>query len=367
MPPCGRDFSGERTDSKEGEWGSLREGASLQARENNRTTALVDTLRAFSKLETAGMDTPCQDQRNLDCPPEGTGKTAGFTPRQAEWITLVCLYSGLFTRHQVEAFLGSSQPTASRFVQRLLDTRLSDRPIVRDLNRDGRRICHLFAGQIYRRLEIPYLRHRRETPPEVTRRRLLSLDVVLDHPEVAWLETEQEKVACFEQMGIGADLLPRRIYAGRARGRVQYFPLRLPVAVEPERAVFVYIDPGMGTRSELDYRGAAHHSLWNELRERGRRVEVVAIAWEQKHLDRIGRRLEFWRVGGKGEDSPQAAFLRQDLADAERDTAERHGGLNVVMEKIDQLGQETPACNGRALIDDFRPWGSRTWRTRMAI
>ena len=294
-------------------------------------------------------------------------ETVGFTPRQAEWIALVCLYSGLFTRHQVEAFLGSSQPTASRFVQRLLDTRLSGKPIARDLNRDGRRICHLFAGQIYRRLEIPYLRHRRKTPPEVTRRRLLSLDVVVDHPEMAWLGTEQEKVACFEQLGIGADLLPRRIYAGRARGRVQYFPLRLPVAVEPDRAIFVYIDPGMGTRSELDFWGAAHRNFWDKLRERGRRVEVVAMAWEQKHLDRARRRLEFWAAGDKGEASRQAAFLRQAIADVDWDTVERHGGLNVVMEKINRLEQESPPSNGRGLIDDFCLWGSRTWRTRMAI
>ena len=291
-------------------------------------------------------------------------ETVGFTPRQAEWIALVCLYSALFTRHQVEVFLGSSQPTASRFVQRLLDARLSGKPIARDLNRGGRHICHLFARQIYRQLEIPYLRHRRQAPPEVTRRRLLSLDAVLDHPEMAWLGTEQEKVACFAQLGIGPDLLPRRIYAGRARGRVQYFPLRLPVAVEPEKAIFVYIDPGMGTRSELDYWGAAHRNLWNKLRQTGRRVEVVAMAWDQKHFDRAGRRLEFWRGCSKGEASQQAAFLRQAIADADWDTIERHGGLNVVMEKIAQLEQEMPASNGRGMIDEFRLWGSRTWRTR---
>ena len=294
-------------------------------------------------------------------------ETVGFTPRQAEWIALVCLHSGLFTRDQVEAFLRSSQPTASRFVQRLLDARLSGKPIARDLNKDGRHICHLFARQIYRLLEIPYRRHRRETPPEVTRRRLLSLDVVLDHPEMAWLGTEQEKVACFEQLGIGPDLVPRRIYAGRARGRVQYFPLRLPVAVEPDRAIFVYIDPGMGTRSELDYWGRAHRQIWNKLRETGRRVEVVAMAWEQKHLDHARRRLEFWAAGARGEASRQAALLRQAIADADRDTVERHGGLNVAMEKIDQLEQETPASNGAGMIDDFRLRGSRTWRTRSGL
>ena len=61
-------------------------------------------------------------------------ETVGFTPRQAEWIVLVCLHSGLFTRDQVESFLGSSQPKASRFYQQLLDALLSGKPIARDLN-----------------------------------------------------------------------------------------------------------------------------------------------------------------------------------------------------------------------------------------
>ena len=294
-------------------------------------------------------------------------ETVGFTPRQAQWIALVCLHSGLFTRNQVEAFLRSSQPTASRFVQRLLDARISGKPIARDLNKGQRHICHLFARQIYRQLEVPYLRHRRKTPPEVTRRRLLSLDAVLDHPEMAWLGTEQEKVACFEQLGIGPDLLPRRIFAGRARGRVQYFPLRLPVAVEPDRAVFVYIDPGMGTRSELDYWGKAHRELWRRLRERGRHVEVVAMAWEQKHLDRARRRLKFWAAGARGEASRQAALLRQALADADWDTVDRHGGFDAVVDKINQAAKETAAWSGAGIIDDFRLRGSSTWRTRGAI
>ena len=79
-----------------------------------------------------------------------------------------------------------------------------------------------------------------------------------------WLTTEQEKVSCFEQLGIERDLLPRRIYAGRAKGLIHYFPLKTPVAVGPEAAVFVYVDPGMGTRSELDSWGEAHRRLWGE-------------------------------------------------------------------------------------------------------
>ena len=47
-----------------------------------------------------------------------------------------------------------------------------------------------------------------------------------------------------------------------------------------------------------------------------------------------------------------------------QDTVERHAGLDVVMEKIDQWELENPATNGRRMIDDFRLRGSRTCRRR---
>ena len=165
----------------------------------------------------------------------------GFTPQQAEWITLVCLHSGLFTRDQVEAFFGYSKSSANRFIQALLQTRISHKPIASETITDGRRVCRIFGKQIYGELEIPPIRHRRETSLEVTRRRLLSLDFVLDHPEWAWLPTEQEKVACFQQLGIErAWLLPRRVYSGHAKGHGRYFPLRMPVAVGPEAALYSF-------------------------------------------------------------------------------------------------------------------------------
>ena len=36
---------------------------------------------------------------------------------------------------------------------------------------------------------------------------------------------------------------------------------KMPVAVEKDRAVFTYIHPGMGTRTDLDSWGAAHRKL----------------------------------------------------------------------------------------------------------
>ena len=188
----------------------------------------------------------------------------GFTPQEAEWIALVCLHSGLFTRDQVEVFFGHTKSTANRFIQRLLQVKLSRRTLAAEEITDARRICRIFGKAIYRELGLTNVRHRREASIEVTRRRLLSLDFVLDHPDLPWLATEQEKVACFAQLGIDPDLLPKRIYAGRANGRVRNFHIKMPVAVEQHRAVFTYIDPGMGTPSELHSWGGADHQRSRE-------------------------------------------------------------------------------------------------------
>ena len=88
------------------------------------------------------------------------------------------------------------------------------------------------------------------------------------------------------------------------------------------------------------------------------------MAWDLHLLDRAGLRLEFWAGGTNGEASPQAAFLRQAIADAAWDTVERHDDVDVDMEKIDQWEQENPTSNGREMIDDFRLRGSRTCRRR---
>ena len=227
---------------------------------------------------------------------------------------------------------------------------------------DGRRICRIFGKQIYRELEIPHTRHRRETSLEVTRRRLLSLDFVLDHPELAWLPTEREKVACFQQLGIELGLLPCRIYAGHAKGQIHYFPLKMPVAMGPEAAVFVYIDPGMGTRSELDSWREAHRPLWQMLRECGWRVEVVAVAWEQELLDRAERVLQSWIARDMTGADRELLTLHQAVSSADWDTVERYGSLNAALKKINQLKQVTPEPKGLGMIDDFHLWGSRRCR-----
>ena len=163
----------------------------------------------------------------------------GWTGRQAEWIALACLHSGVFTRAQLSAYLRIDRWQALRFVRAM-----SERRLAADETLEGRKVCRICGRGIYRALGAEDIRHRRIASEEVLLRRLLSLDYVLEHTGLSWLPTESEKVGAFEALGIERRLLPSRLYRGAAGNTRRYFPVKLPVALEAERAVFVYVDPG---------------------------------------------------------------------------------------------------------------------------
>ncbi len=120
----------------------------------------------------------------------------GWTGRDAEWIALVCLQSGVFTRSQYGAYFktGADRKPAGRFVRALLEKTLAVED-ARAIFPGGARAVHLTQKSIYRALGIPDLRHRRgqEATTQVLMRRLLALDYVIERPTLGWLPTEAEK------------------------------------------------------------------------------------------------------------------------------------------------------------------------------
>ena len=61
---------------------------------------------------------------------------------------------------------------------------------------------------------------------------MLSLDCVLEHPDLGWLPTEPEKLAYFQRLGISPSVLPQRVYRGPFTDRPtrRYFAFKLPIA-----------------------------------------------------------------------------------------------------------------------------------------
>ena len=174
----------------------------------------------------------------------------GWRDRHAEWIALVCLHSGVFTRAQSMRCLDAHPEQVRRVVHDLIDRGLAAEETVPGVRGIGR-VCRIFSRRVYRALGAEHVRHRRDASNEVLMRRLLSLDYVIEHHDLPWLPTETEKVAAFETLGIERRLLPVRVYRGAAGNTHRHFPVKLPVALDSARATFVYVDPGHDTSTAL--------------------------------------------------------------------------------------------------------------------
>ena len=201
----------------------------------------------------------------------------GWNPEDAEWVAMVCLHSGVFTRSQYTAYFHAHHSRAQRFVQTLVDFKLAVEepiPVIRRMDRT--QACRITYKGIYRELGVPNIRHRRFADPGAYLRRLLSLDYVIEHPELEWLPTEEEKVFYCTGVGVPKNQLPKRIYTGAAGGLARYFHLKLPIA-GGATTTFVYVDPGNNTSTELQNWGWAHQHVWRVMRERGIKIHLAAI------------------------------------------------------------------------------------------
>ena len=267
----------------------------------------------------------------------------GWTGREAEWIALVCLHSGVFTRAQFcHHFDNAHRWTAGRFVQTLLDRKAAIENQW-PLGTGAGKTCRIFDRRIYRALGVENIRHRREASRPLLIRRLLSLDYVIEHPGLNWLPGEHEKVQFLTELGLPRRLIPRRIYYGAVSQRKRYFALKLPLALDPETATFVYIDPGHASDAELRSWGAAHARLWEALRKTGRRVRVIGIAAEHAPIERTERVLKVWS------DTPpqeyrQGRTLQQEiqrigmaLSAGDQKVLAEYGGFNAALRRGAEL------------------------------
>ena len=288
----------------------------------------------------------------------------GWTGQHAEWITLVCLHSGVFMRAQFCHYFNAQRMTASRFVNALVDRRIAvegEWPLFNG----GGKTCRISSNAIFRALGVENIRQRRKASKSVIMRRLLSLDFVLEHPGMGWLPTEAEKVEFFEKLGLPLRLLPRRIYCGVVGNQKRYFALKLPLAVDPETVTFAYIDPGHQTDRELHSWGAAHGPLWDALRKKGRQVRVIGIAVENAIVDRAVRVLEKWAATEPGTTDEEGLTRKQEIkaiqdAMIQRDTEffVPYGGRGPAMKRAAALMNMPPEPEAKAgvSIDDFSTW-----------
>ncbi len=306
----------------------------------------------------------------------------GWTGREAEWLALVALHSGVFTRAQWRHFFADPhREMVSRFVRELVEKRLAAED-ERTIFPGSARAVLLTGKPIYRALGVANVRHRRskDATTDVLMRRLLALDYLIDQPDrptLGWLPTEDDKVQRFEALGLDRRTFPYRMYGPDGKPKIpRYFAFKLPIAVDERAATFVYVDAGQSTDSELRAWGVAHAALWAALRAQTFAVRVVAVGTGAASADRAAAVLQHWTQDGAGQAAPDPAGptkadpeIRQELA--RLNAAVRSGDPAVLrafggwdkaiatLKTLAQLPDGTPTKQTvRGAIDRFATWST---------
>ena len=291
----------------------------------------------------------------------------GWTPKQAEWVALVCLHSGCFLRSQMAAYLGIGRAIISRFIQSLIDQELAQEVT---LPLPGPpRLCRVSHKAIYRALAAENIRYRRAISPRVTFARVLALDYILEHANDYWLPTEYDKVHFFhDTLRIPKTRLPSRVYQGHAGGRRRFFPDKFPICASSGTVTMVYVDAGYLTDRPLRRWCSEHRAFFSSIHEAGYHLRIAFISANASTLRRTRPVLESWTDIATG--TPEAAIPLLEEIDAiknavitanEQRLNESWGGLHRAMERKAQLKNDCDLLENQSkspLIDDYSLWHS---------
>ena len=149
-----------------------------------------------------------------------------------------------------------------------------------------------------------------------------------------------------------------------------YFPVKLPVALEAERAVFVYVDPGHDTTTALRSWAVAHRGLWEALRERGRSIEVVAVVRTLEEFARARAILESWTntstasrpsAAPEPDSAARREIVRIEQAIRAKDdwVLKEYGDLQACLKRMVELSDLHRSSTPGTLIHGFAAWRSR--------
>ncbi len=240
----------------------------------------------------------------------------------AEWLAVTALHSGCFLRSQLQFYGGYNEEDrvyTFRIIQKFADRQLIIETPFESLGL----LARVTNKAVYRLIGADNIRHRRTASLPLTFRRLLSLDYVLDHPHLPWLPTEQEKVACFDQLGINHEKLPRRVWDNATGYTVRLFANKHPIAVDPhgKQAWFVYADSEekspQGVRSWRD----EHAALWADLCRLGFRLHIVHASFNLRLEESVSRVFTSWKH------QPHSTVSREEI-ETELARAQRAIGSN---------------------------------------
>ena len=191
--------------------------------------------------------------------PDTVLTTLGYSRREAAFLRMVAMHSGVFLRRQYAAYTQGGRGKATHsFIAKLVGKR-HGRPISYG---DNKTVYHVTNKRLYRILGIEDSNNRRSRGDQLLKTRLMALDFVLNHAEAQYLETEKDKITFFSQaFGARQEHLPTMHYRTRrnsddvcTRYFVEKFPLFITETGDATRkpaVAFSFIDDGQATVSSF--------------------------------------------------------------------------------------------------------------------
>ena len=167
----------------------------------------------------------------------------GFTERQARFLVMVMLHSGVFIERQYCAFAGITHGQKTHdFVHKLIVGKYASAVAPGPLHRG--RLFHVHHKGLY--AAIGQQDNRNRKPADLGRliERVMILDGVLADREVIWLGAEWDKFSFFRRrVTLDIKAFPRLIFGKGSTVTVRYFPDKLPIGIRlhQDSIVFVYL------------------------------------------------------------------------------------------------------------------------------
>ena len=208
--------------------------------------------------------------------------------KQAVFLSLVAHYSGYFTSDQYQRFSGTTQQNASVFIDKLSSSKL-----IRTYRyENGKLLCHLHSRPIYEALDIENNRHRRLHEIIYIKSKLMGLDFILEHLELNFLATEEDRVSFFSDKGITLESLPVKTYQSPTSNKKtkRFFVDKYPIFTADAGGGFVvtfcYIDPVMYTTGR-HFR--THLEQYRKLFQGLQNFRLLYISHNEKNIQNGGK------------------------------------------------------------------------------
>lgn len=238
----------------------------------------------------------------------------GYSPREAVFLRMVAMHSGVFLRRQFVAYTGAGQGQAAQ----ALVAKLTKGGHGRGIGFGDKTVYQVTHKGLYRLLGIEDSNNRRARSGWLMKARLMALDFILGHTDKHFLETEAEKSEFFRQhFGATDEQLPRAIYPARSAGErpaIRYFVEKFPIFVaasapdvRPDVA-FSFVDDGQATISSF----AAFLHRYGSLMKLVPRFRLYYITDAESKFSAARRQFERLIAGSVPPNGPgnQEALLR---------------------------------------------------------